>query len=128
MKTINKAFENLENSYSPYSNFKVSAVLQTKTGELFTGVNIENASFSACNCAERTAFFTAINEGYRDFKSITIVSSSKNYTPPCGVCRQVMIEFCDPEFEIILAKSKENYIVTTLDKLMPMAFEANNME
>lgn len=127
MKKIDKAFEHLKMSYSPYSNYKVAAVLETEGGELFTGINIENASFSVSNCAERTAFFSAINQGYRNFKSIIIVSSERDYTPPCGVCRQVMVEFCDPDFEIVLAKSKDDYIKTYLKELMPMAFEARNM-
>lgn len=124
---ITKALDQLSKSYSPYSKFKVAAVLETESGELYTGVNIENASYSATNCAERTAFFSAINDGHRRFKSITIVGSSGEYIAPCGICRQVMVEFCDEDFKIILARSEDDFMVKTLGELMPLAFSGEDL-
>ena len=113
-KLIDTAIEQLKFSYTPYSNFKVGAVLLAKSGEIFTGCNIENASYTPTNCAERTAFFKAVSEGVRDFQAICIVGGKDGnlteYTAPCGVCRQVMMEFCNPKtFQIILAVDKERY-------------------
>ena len=107
-KLIDTAIEQLKFSYTPYSNFKVGAALLAKNGEIFTGCNIENASYTPTNCAERTAFFKAVSEGVREFRAICIVGGKDGklteYTAPCGVCRQVMMEFCDPKtFQIILA-------------------------
>ena len=124
---IDKAIGHLSRSYSPYSKFKVAAVLETMDGELYTGVNIENASYPASNCAERTAFFSAINDGHRYFKSIVIVSSASEYTPPCGICRQVMAEFCGPDFEIILAKDEDDFIVRKLADLLPLSFNKEDL-
>ncbi len=114
-----------ENAYAPYSNFTVGAALLTKDKHVFTGCNIENATFSPTNCAERTAFFKAISEGEREFEAIAIVGGKKNeksaLCPPCGVCRQVMLEFCDPDFKIIL--EDENEIkVFTLSEIIPLNF------
>ena len=113
-KLIDTAIEQLKFSYTPYSNFKVGAALLAKNGEIFTGCNIENASYTPTNCAERTAFFKAVSEGVREFRAICIVGGKDGklteYTAPCGVCRQVMMEFCDPKtFQIILAVDKERY-------------------
>ena len=113
-KLIDIAIEQLEFSYTPYSNFKVGAALLTRSGEIYTGCNIENASYTPTNCAERTAFFKAVSEGVRDFQAICIVGGKDGklteYTAPCGVCRQVMMEFCNPKtFQIILAVDKERY-------------------
>lgn len=110
------ATEQLEFSYSPYSNFKVGAALLTKTGKVYTGCNIENASFSPTVCAERTAFFKAISEGEREFCSIAIVGGNKECLP-CGVCRQVMSEFCKPDFQIVTTGGRY-----TLGELMPKSF------
>lgn len=125
---ITKAFDARKNSYSPYSNFCVGAALLTTDNKIYTGCNIENSAYSPTNCAERTAFFKAICEGVRSFKAIAIVGGDKdatdfNYCPPCGVCRQVMMEFCDANsFEIVLAISKENYKIYTLAQLLPESF------
>ena len=113
-KLIDTAIEQLKFSYTPYSNFKVGAALLTKSGKIYTGCNIENASYTPTNCAERTAFFKAVSEGVRDFQAICIVGGKDGklteYTAPCGVCRQVMMEFCNPKtFQIILAVDKERY-------------------
>ena len=111
---IRRAFSALPFAYAPYSHFKVGAALLTEDGEVYTGCNIENAAFGPGNCAERTAIFKAVSEGKRDFLAICIVNENQDgghdFCPPCGVCRQVMAEFCDPEtFQIILAKSPEYY-------------------
>ncbi len=112
------AIKQLDNSYSPYSNFKVGAALLAKSGKVFCGCNIENASFSPTICAERTAFFKAISEGEREFQKIAIVCGDGKECMPCGVCRQVMLEFCEPQFEIVTQNG-----VYTLGELMPKAFD-----
>lgn len=128
------AIEARQRSYSPYSHFQVGAALLTEEGKIFTGCNIENASYSVTNCAERTAFFKAVSEGYRKFKKIAIVGGPENAAilescPPCGVCRQVMMEFCDPEtFRILLGPSEENYQEFALKELLPLGFGPGNLE
>lgn len=124
---IRRAFSALPFAYVPYSHFKVGAALLTEDGEVYTGCNIENAAFGPGNCAERTAIFKAVSEGKRDFLAICIVNENQDgghdFCPPCGVCRQVMAEFCDPEtFQIILAKSPEYYKIYTLAELFPEGF------
>lgn len=125
---IKMALEARKNSYSPYSHFQVGACLLTKEGRLYTGCNVENAAYGPTNCAERTAFFKAVSEGERDFAGIAIVGDKEgtvvdNYAFPCGVCRQVMTEFTDPEtFVILVAKSEKDYLETTLAALLPNAF------
>lgn len=114
-----------ENAYAPYSEYKVGAALLAKSGKIYTGSNIENASFSPTVCAERTAFFKAINEGEREFSAIAIAGGkgetiSSAY--PCGVCRQVMSEFCDEDFEILVLKSDAEYDTFTLGSLLPFSF------
>lgn len=131
-KLIDIAIRQLDFSYSPYSGFKVGAALLTKDGEIYTGCNIENASYTPTNCAERTAFFKAVSEGVREFQAICIVGGQNGvlteYAAPCGVCRQVMMEFCDPEtFQIILAINKEKYDVFTLKELLPLGFGPANL-
>lgn len=131
-KLIDTAIEQLKFSYTPYSNFKVGAALLAKNGEIFTGCNIENASYTPTNCAERTAFFKAVSEGVREFRAICIVGGKDGnlteYTAPCGVCRQVMMEFCNPKtFQIILAVDKERYEIYTLEELMPLGFGPLNL-
>ena len=131
-KLIDTAIEQLKFSYTPYSNFKVGAALLTKSGKIYTGCNIENASYTPTNCAERTAFFKAVSEGVRDFQAICIVVGKDGklteYTAPCGVCRQVMMEFCNPKtFQIILAVDKERYEIYTLEELMPLGFGPLNL-
>ncbi len=124
---IRKAMDGLKYSYAPYSNFNVSAVLVAKDGSIYTGCNIENAAYTPSNCAERTAFFKAVSEGVKEFETIVIVAGKggkvENITAPCGVCRQVMMEFCDPKtFKIILAKSEKEYKEFTLEELLPLGF------
>lgn len=129
---IDLAIAQLKYSYTPYSGFKVGAALLTADGKFYTGCNIENAAYSPTNCAERTAFFKAVSEGERAFSAICIVGGKDGvlteYAAPCGVCRQVMMEFCNPDtFQIILATSKERYDVFTLRELLPMGFGPDNL-
>lgn len=132
---IDDALEARELSYSPYSKFKVGAALLTQNGTVFTGCNIENAAYTPSNCAERTAFFKAVSSGEKEFSAIAIVGGFekkgevlKEYTTPCGVCRQVMMEFCNPKtFQIIVAKSEKDYKIYTLEELMPLGFGADNL-
>ena len=124
---IEISIEQLKYSYTPYSGFKVGAVLLAKNGSVYTGCNIENAAYTPTNCAERTAFFKAVSEGVKEFDAICIVGGKDGvlteYAPPCGVCRQVMMEFCEPEqFKIILAISREEYQIYTLKELLPEGF------
>ena len=128
---INLAIEQIKYSYAPYSDFKVGAVLMSKTGKLYTGCNIENAAYTPTNCAERTAFFKAISQGEREFMGICIVGGKggkiEEMTAPCGVCRQVM-EFCNPEsFEIILAVNENNYKIFKLKEILPLGFGPENI-
>lgn len=130
---ITVAMEQLKYAYTLYSNFKVGAVLVTKGGKIYTGCNIENAAYTPTNCAERTAFFKAVSEGEREFKAIIIVGGKDgvvtDYTAPCGVCRQVMMEFCNPnEFKIIIAKNENDYKEYSLKELLPMGFGPDNLE
>lgn len=131
-KMIDMAIAQLEFSYTPYSHFKVGAALLAKNGTLYGGCNIENAAYGPTNCAERTAFFKAVSEGVRQFDAICIVGGKEGvlteYAAPCGVCRQVMMEFCHPdEFQIILAVSREKYDVFTLRELLPLGFGPDNL-
>lgn len=118
---IKLAFKAKENSYAPYSNFHVGAALLCEDGSVFSGCNIENGSFGATNCAERTAIFKAVSEGKRNFKKIAIVSDSEDYTYPCGICRQVMSEF-SKDFEVVMANNKGEYIVENLSEILPHMF------
>lgn len=131
---IQKAMKARKMAYTPYSGFQVGAALLTDDGQIFTGCNIESASYTPSNCAERTAFFKAVSEGIYDFQAIAIVGGPAEQQEleicaPCGVCRQVMMEFCDPEtFEIILAKNMKEYQVYTLKELLPMGFGPKDLE
>lgn len=124
---ISRALEARKNAYAPYSDFRVGAGLLSDSGEIYTGCNIENSAYTPTNCAERTAFFKAVSEGVRSFRAICIAGGPgerepEEPCPPCGVCRQVMLEFCGPEFEVILAVNGQQYEVYTLDRLAPMGF------
>ena len=124
------AKEAMNHSYSPYSGYRVGAALLCKDGSIYTGCNVENASFGATNCAERTAFYKAISEGKREFLSIAICGGKDGILdgefPPCGVCRQVMREFCSDDFEIYLVT--ENGIETyTLGQLLPASFRPDTI-
>ena len=130
---VRLALEARQRAYTPYSHFKVGAALLTKEGKVYQGCNIENAAYTPSNCAERTAFFKAVSEGEYDFAAIAIVGGPEDakeleLCAPCGVCRQVMMEFCDyNKFEIILGKSPEEYKVMSLEDLLPMGFGPANL-
>lgn len=134
LELVRLAMEAREMSYAPYSKWKVGAALLAKNGQVFKGCNIENASYTPTNCAERTAFFKAISEGVHEFEKIAIVggedgASCLHICPPCGVCRQVMMEFCDYEkFQIILgATNEEEMVVTSLKEMMPYGFGPSDL-
>ena len=117
------AKEAREHAYAPYSNYRVGAALLTKNGRIYQGCNIENASYTPTICAERTAFFKAIYDGIREFSAIAIIGSGESPAYPCGVCRQVMSEFCDGTFDIIVSNRDGSEIVSeTLDEMMPHRF------
>lgn len=129
---IRLAIEARENSYSPYSGFQVGAALLTGNEVVYTGCNIENASYTPTICAERTAIFKAVSDGVMDYKKIAIVGSPKGeltqYAFPCGVCRQVMMEFTNPnEFEVLVAKSENEYKKYKLSELLPEGFGPENL-
>ncbi len=129
---IRAAFAAREKAYAPYSGFQVGAALLTKDGAVYGGCNIENASYGATNCAERTAFFRAVFDGKKDFSAIAVVGGKTGggYVEswPCGICRQVMAEFCDMDtFEVIIAVSEEDYHVYTLKEILPHAFLPSNL-
>lgn len=126
---IREAYEAKENSYAPYSGFHVGAALLSSDGAIYRGCNIENAAYFPTNCAERTAFFKAVSEGVREFKAIAIAGDTQDYLAPCGVCRQVMAEFCDAEkFQIILAGSLTDYKIFTLAELLPELFGPKSLQ
>ena len=127
---IKKAIAAREASYAPYSKFSVGAALLCADGTIYTGANIENSSFTPTVCAERVAFFSAVHDGHRDFSAIAIVGGNADepiteLCPPCGVCRQVMSEFCGGDFKIILSNG-ETYRVMTLDEILPARFDLLN--
>lgn len=128
---IEKAKEAAKNAYVPYSGYTVGAALLTKDGKVYLGCNIENAAYGPTNCAERTAFFKAVSEGERAFSKIAVVGGKnhhfKDYFAPCGVCRQVMREFCDDSFVILLGKNSDEYKSFTLSELLPLSFSKSNI-
>lgn len=133
---ITAAINARKSAYTPYSKFKVGAALLTKDGKIYTGCNIECASYSGANCAERTALFKAVSDGHSEFKAIAVVGGKSNledsfndYCPPCGICRQVLREFCDPnEFQIIIAKSADEYKTFLFKDILPMSFGPDNLK
>lgn len=126
IELIEKAKTAAKTAYVPYSGYTVGAALLCKSGKVYLGCNIENAAYSPTNCAERTAFFKAVSEGERDFTKIAVVGGKsldfKDYFPPCGVCRQVMKEFCTEDFTVLLGKNGEEYLEYTLSDLLPAGF------
>lgn len=127
---VREALAARERSYSPYSNYMVGAALLARDGTVYRGCNIENAAYTPTNCAERTAFFKAVSEGVTEFETIAVAGGPRgadleqvDYAWPCGVCRQVMREFCDPKtFRVIVAKTENTYIACTLEELLPRSF------
>ena len=130
MELMRTALRAREMAYAPYSGFYVGAALLTADGKVYTGCNIENASYSPTNCAERTAFFKAVSEGERNFAAIAIVGGRKDtpggFCAPCGVCRQVMAEFCDADFRVILGDANQVQAFT-LAELLPASFSKSNL-
>lgn len=114
--------ENSRHAYVPYSHFPVSAVLLAKNGQVFTGVNIENASFGLTNCAERTAIFKAVSEGVRDFSEIVIYGETEKPISPCGACRQVMAEFFEQDLKVTLVAKDKSTVEMTVGELLPYSF------
>jgi len=127
-KLVSQALQARKNAYVPYSNFKVGAAVLTEDGKIYTGCNIENASYGATNCAERTAIFKAVSEGYKTIKAIAIVGVQNDYTYPCGICRQVIAEFATADTKIILGKNENEYLVKTLEEILPGAFTKKDLE
>lgn len=127
IELVKLAIKARENAYIPYSNFAVGAAVEMEDGEVFTGCNIENASYGATNCAERTAIFKAVSEGHRVIKKIAIVGDTSTYTAPCGICRQVIAEFAHKDIEIILIKNDNDFIVKTLEEILPGAFTKEDL-
>lgn len=119
---INLAVETSKNAYVPYSHFPVGAVLLAKNGQVFTGVNIENASFGLTNCGERTAIFKAVSEGILDFEELIIYGETQKPISPCGACRQVMAEFFDKDLPVTLVAKDKSTVVMTVGELLPYTF------
>ena len=128
VELIHLAKQAMQRAYTPYSGYKVGAALVTKQGDVYLGCNIENAAFGPSNCAERTAFFTAICAGEREFEAIAVVGGKDGVVtdifPPCGVCRQVMQEFCAPDFMIYMGRSDGSYVAESLGAMLPYGFTA----
>ena len=126
VELIHLAKQAMQRAYTPYSGYKVGAALVTKQGDVYLGCNIENAAFGPSNCAERTVFFTAICAGEREFEAIAVVGGKDGVVtdifPPCGVCRQVMQEFCGPDFMIYMGRGDDSFEAVRLDALLPYGF------
>lgn len=132
---VDMAIVATERSYVPYSQFRVGAALLDKSGKIWTGCNIESASYSPTNCAERTAIFKAVSEGVMEFEAIAVVGRQGDQkditdamTAPCGVCRQVLAEFCEPDFRIILANRQGLLEIYSLSELLPLSFTRRNLD
>lgn len=121
------AIDARDNAYVPYSNFKVGAAVVTEDGSIYSGCNIENASYGATNCAERTAIFKAVSEGHKKIKAIAIVGDMSTHTYPCGICRQVIVEFATTDIDIILVKDEDDYIIKTMEEILPGAFTKEDL-
>ncbi|MEG0641358.1 MAG: cytidine deaminase [Clostridium sp.] len=125
---INKAIQARENSYSPYSNFKVGAAVIGEDDKIYLGCNVENASYGATNCAERTAIFNAVSNGNRSIKAIALIGDTKNYTYPCGICRQVIVEFSNENTDVIIVKNEDDYIIKKVEEILPGAFTKKDLD
>lgn len=121
------AIDARENAYVPYSKFKVGAAVVTEDGSIYSGCNIENASYGATNCAERTAIFKAVSEGHKKIKAIAVVGDMSTNTYPCGICRQVIVEFATADINIILVKNEDEYVVKTMEEILPGAFTKEDL-
>ncbi|MGR5994822.1 cytidine deaminase [Bacillus cereus] len=127
-KYIEEANKMLSKAYIPYSKFPVGVALVTKEGKIYTGCNIENASYGLCNCAERTAIFKAVSEGERDFSYLVITGETDGPISPCGACRQVIAEFCDPKMPVLLTNVKGDEKEVTVEQLLPGAFSIEDLK
>ncbi|MGE1130678.1 cytidine deaminase [Bacillus wiedmannii] len=127
-KYIKEANKMLAKAYIPYSKFPVGAALVTKEGKIYTGCNIENASYGLCNCAERTAIFKAVSEGERDFSYLVITGETDGPISPCGACRQVIAEFCEPKMPVLLTNVKGDEKEVTVEQLLPGAFSIEDLK
>ena len=116
------------NSYSPYSNFRVGAVVVTDEGTLYSGVNVENASYGLTNCAERTAIFNAVSSGERKFKTIVLVSDSEDFSTPCGACRQVLMVICGKDLEVVMSNIDNEIRILKLEELLPLSFNKGYLD
>lgn len=126
---IKAALKAREFAYVPYSNFKVGAAIITEDDKIYTGCNIENASYGATNCAERTAIFKAVSEGHKKIKAIAVVGSDTRYTYPCGICRQVINEFAEnSKVPVIIAVNENEYIVKSIEEILPGAFSIEDLQ
>ncbi len=123
-----KAIEAKKKAIPTYSDFHVGAAIKTKFGKVYTGSNIENSSYSLTICAERNAIFTALHDGARDFDSIAIAGDAEKFTPPCGSCRQVLMEHCGPELNVVLVAPNKKYKVFKLKELLPLSFTNNHLK
>lgn len=129
---IQTALDARKNAYAPYSHYQVGAALLSSDGTIYSGCNIENASYGATNCAERTAFFSAVSEGKRDFLAIVITGGLEgeeisDYAVPCGICRQIMQEFCGDDFQVIVAKSTEDFRQYPFSEILPFGFDGDKI-
>ena len=129
---IQTALDARKNAYAPYSHYQVGAALLSSDGTIYSGCNIENASYGATNCAERTAFFSAASEGKRDFLAIAITGGLEgeeisDYAVPCGICRQIMQEFCGDDFQVIVAKSTEDFRQYPFSEILPFGFDGDKI-
>ena len=131
LELMQQAVKAREYSYSPYSGFRVGAALLTKSGKVYLGCNVENAAYSPTNCAERTAVFKAVSEGEKEFSAIAIVGGKGDelapFCAPCGVCRQVLAEFCDKDFRLVLGTPK-SFTVYDFNSILPYSFGKNDLE
>lgn len=126
---IKEAINVREKAYCPYSNFKVGAAALFEDGNIYTGCNIENASYGATNCAERSAIFKGVSKGNRVLKALALIGDTNSYTYPCGICRQVITEFAEDEnIKIYIIKNENDYIEKTLEELMPGSFTKKDLE
>ncbi len=124
---VQEALKAREKAYTPYSNFKVGAALLTKDGKVYHGCNIENAAYSVCNCAERTALFAAYAEGDHEFERLAVVADTPGPCSPCGACRQVIFELCPPQMEVIMSNIKGEIKVVRVAELLPGAFNQEDL-
>lgn len=126
-KLVASATAMLDQAYVPYSKFPVGAAFLTKDGDIYSGCNIENASYGLSNCAERTAIFKAVSEGVRSFSYLVITGDTDGPISPCGACRQVIAEFCEADMPVLLTNKKGNVKETTVSELLPGAFQSGDM-